>query len=175
MTSYRSLINYADAVDLAEKIITAHSGDLGWNSKINTTWDDDGNITEVVIDRKWVGYDEPELRNAAIESVQYDKPLSKESQHYLLRILWEAKAAECRTVGGQKPETHGTIYIIVYILSHMGMKATRNDASSQKTSACDAAAEAMRRIGKKPNSFSGVKDAYYKKRNEYHAAWKPVG
>ncbi|MGR3290098.1 MAG: hypothetical protein ACU0C9_02720, partial [Paracoccaceae bacterium] len=94
MTSYRSLINYADAVDLAEKIITAHSGDLGWNSKINTTWDDDGNITEVAIDRKWVGYDEPELRNAAIESVQYDKPLSKESQRYLLRILWEAKAAE---------------------------------------------------------------------------------
>ena len=175
MSSYHNTISYHDAVELAQKFIRAHSGDRGWITKISVTWDDDSNITDLKIDRERTVYDKAASRNAAIRSLQYDEPLSKESRHYLLRAMWDEKAADNRPVGAPQAETHGTVYLLVYILSHMGMNATRNDESHHKISACDAVAEAMRKNGRTPNSFSGVKNAFLTKRKKYHAAWNPVG
>ena len=58
---------------------------------------------------------------------------------------------------------HAKIVSAVKMLCEYGMTATRNDASSNKDSACDAVAEALRELGLRPITFKGVKDIWGKR------------
>lgn len=59
---------------------------------------------------------------------------------------------------GRKKEIrlHYAIWVTIRDLVGQGMKATRNDASPQD-SACDAVAEAMKRLNLEPKTFDGIK------------------
>ena len=57
---------------------------------------------------------------------------------------------------------HVTVAQVVQVLVDRGMYATRNDATSPATSACDAVATALSELGMTPKSFEGVKAVWNK-------------
>lgn len=75
----------------------------------------------------------------------------------------QGKADRPAGKSGRKKELalHNVIWMAVRDLTEQGMKATRNDGSPE-TSACDAVAEAMRRLELKPMTFDGIKRIWLK-------------
>ena len=138
---------------------------FGWQTSIKTVWNDDGNVTEMRISRQYVGFDPVSRADAAINSLQHGLPLDDEQRDIALFALWELQKSEAQKGRGKgRPagsDLHGSIWIIAHILSHAGMNLSRNNESAEATSAFDAVADALRSLGEKPNSYSGVSGAFY--------------
>lgn len=69
----------------------------------------------------------------------------------------QAKRPNAKAGSKKDIKLHNAIWMVVRDLTGPGMKATRNDASNLQTSACDAVAEAMQRLGLEPQTFDGIK------------------
>jgi hypothetical protein len=104
------------------------------------------------------------LRAAVALQLFMEKQLPREATEWLVEFLLGRRERPTKSPGA--PSGLGMevlIYGAVGFLVEGGLTATRSDAS-EPVSACDAVAEAMNKLGKKPGSYSRVKAIYLKLR-----------
>lgn len=132
----------------------------GWKVEFRVAWDDAGGFVSATITKEFVGFDLKQKVDEAIRALQYDNP-SEELSSTLLLALWEKKR-ELETKVGRPTGSPwaGTIWIIAHLFKCSGFTLSRNPESPE-TSGFDAIANAMRKLGLAPNSYSGVKTNFY--------------
>ena len=94
--------------------------------------------------------------------VKYGEPLSSELRELAAAFIRGEGPTPVRNAGRKtNPFLRTRIAMAVAILVHVhGLTATRNDGSSQTTSACDAVADALRELELTPKEFNGVKQIW---------------
>lgn len=106
------------------------------------------------------------LRLGVANAIERGDELPREARQWLALYLRDEIKSPHGTAGTHNAEgLHVAIFMAVHSLVQSGMKATRNDASPS-TSACDAVADAMGKIGKEPATFFGVKKVWLTKRRQ---------
>lgn len=103
------------------------------------------------------------LKQFLAEPVERGEPLPPDLQAWLVGYLRGDIHPPPGKAGRPKQtrETLAVSHAVDDVQRRFGLPTTRNDESPLCRSAADAVAEAMSRIGETPNTFKGVKEAYY--------------
>lgn len=112
------------------------------------------------------------LRHALASKVEAGEPIPEEFRELAAGFLRGAPPRNNRKTG-RKDATflHSRIVWAIIHLKTEGMKATRNDASELRESACDAVAAALKELKLRPASYLSVKRIWLAERSFIEAAW----
>ena len=108
------------------------------------------------------------LKRGVAHALERSDVVPPSVQDWLVKYLRSEFDPPAKSVGAEKAtQLHVAIYTAITFLLLEGMKATRADHGSATTSACDAVAEAMKDLGLKPATFSGVKRVWFDMQNYF--------
>lgn len=113
--------------------------------------------------RDQVAYDALALHTTAM--VADGRPLAPELRMFIIDVVLTQRTRPKRS-RGYKVETHFRDLVIYWVVEelceHYGLSASRNDEpKAGRFSACDAIAEAMVALRRRPNSFEHIKDIWF--------------
>jgi len=171
-------ISYADAVEFAEKIIEFLQKDFDPAWEVSLTGEvnqSNGQIDRITIKERFIDFPEDELHEAAMNALIFDDPIEGQIKTYLVKVLNE-KSLQQKVSGmkGRRPRRFhdrnydGIIYRTTKFLEQAGWQKSENEATYSTTSAFHAIADAMRNLSLRPQSYTGVRDAFYRFANFWH-------
>lgn len=101
------------------------------------------------------------MRHGVAHHIDRDEPLPDAAQQWLARFMLNPSPPR-QGRGGRDEDTVWKLRIfmaVTHLVAH-GMNPTRNDATADNSSACDAVAEALKQLDRAPRSYSRVKRIY---------------
>lgn len=170
--------SYVDAVKFAEEIIGFLQKDFDPAWEVSLTGEVDqstGQIDRITIKERFIDFPEDELHDAAMNALIFDDPIEGQIKTYLVKLLNE-KSLQQKVSGmkGRKPRRlldrnyDGIIYRTTKFLEQAGWQKSENEATYSATSSFHAIADAMRNLSLRPQSYTGVRDAFYRFANFWH-------
>lgn len=170
--------SYVDAVKFAEEIIGFLQKDFDPAWEVSLTGEVDqstGQIDTITIKERFIDFPEDELHDAAMNALIFDDPIEGQIKTYLVKLLNE-KSLQQKVSGmkGRRPRRlldrnyDGIIYRTTKFLEQAGWQKSENEATYSATSSFHAIADAMRNLSLRPQSYTGVRDAFYRFANFWH-------
>lgn len=164
-------VSYQNAVKFAEELIKFHEQefDPAYETNLQTNHNDgSGELNNITLQSKQVGFDHKELHEAAFDALFLDQPIQGKVKMYLQKLLREKSDRE-KTEGkiGRKPKRlrgrnyDWTIYRTTSFLEQAGWRKSENEVTYKLESGFHAIAEAMRNLSLSPQTYTSVRDAYY--------------
>ena len=170
--------SYVDAVKFAEAIIgfLRKDFDPAWEMYLSGELDQsNGQIERITIKERFIDFLEDELHEAAMNALIFNDPIEGQIKTYLMKVLNE-KSLQQKVSGkkGRRPRRlldrnyDGIIYRTTKFLEQAGWQRSENEATYSSTSAFHAIADAMRNLSLRPQSYTGVRDAFYRFANSWN-------
>jgi len=170
--------SYVDAVKFAEEIIGFLQKDFDPAWEVSLTGEVDqstGQINRITIKERFIDFPEDELHDAAMNALIFDDPIEGQIKTYIVKLLNE-KSLQQKVSGikGRRPRRlldrnyDGIIYRTTKFLEQAGWQKSENEATYSATSSFHAIADAMRNLSLRPQSYTGVRDAFYRFANFWH-------
>ena len=106
------------------------------------------------------------------ENLEKGLSLSPKHKHLLIDHLRRGpNFKEKQRTGRSSEHFHHLAFLLVGVLVGKGLKPFRNETSDVQC-ACDVVADAFRKVGWSPTSYSGVKNAFFTMKKSENVQWK---